>query len=66
MRIRKILRNLFKDTEYKDRIEEIYGVVVGEEKSAKIIYLNSLHLFGRKGGLEVYNKIKSSGELKKR
>ena len=51
------------DTEYESGIDEIQNMIEGKEKSAKIIYLNSLHLFGRKGGLEIYNRIKASGEL---
>ena len=63
LRVRRILRELFADTEYESRIDEIQSMIEGKEKSAKIIYLNSLHLFGRKGGLEIYNRIKASGEL---
>ncbi|MDE7332817.1 MAG: hypothetical protein K2O16_11415 [Lachnospiraceae bacterium] len=64
-RISAVLQKLFAGTEYESRIEEIQGMIEGKEKSAKIIYLSSLHLFGRKGGLEVYNRIKSSSELQK-
>lgn len=62
-RIRKALQDLFQDTEYENNIEEIFGMLEGNGKNAKVIYLSSLHLFGRKGGLEIYNRIKKSDEL---
>lgn len=65
MRIKAVLQNLFADTEYEGRIGEIQGMLEGKEKSAKVIYLDSLRLFGRKGGLEIYNKVKASGELQR-
>ena len=64
-RIRTVLQKLFEGTEFESRIEEIQNMIEGKEKSAKIIYLSSLRLFGRKNGLEVYNTIKSSGELQR-
>lgn len=66
MRIKGVLRRLFEGTMYENRIEEIQNMIDGKEKSPKVIYLASLHLFGRKGGLEVYNKMKASGELQRR
>ena len=63
MRMKTVLQKIFKDTQYEDRIEEIQNMLDGKEKNSKIIYLDSLHLFGRKGGLEVYHKIKESNEL---
>lgn len=63
LRVRKTLCELFAGTEYEGRIDEIQNMIDGKEKSAKIIYLSSLHLFGRKGGLEIYNRIKASTEL---
>ena len=65
MRVKQVLQELFAETEYENRIEEIQNMIEGKEKSAKIIYLNSLHLFGRKSGLEIYNRIKASDELQK-
>ncbi len=58
MRVKKVLQDMFAGTEYEGRVEEIQNMLNQKEKSAKIIYLNSLHLFGRKGGLEIYNRIK--------
>lgn len=58
MRVKSVLEELFKGTEYEDRIEEIQNMITG--KSPKLIYLSSLHIFGKKGGLEIYNRIKSS------
>ena len=63
MRIKTVLRKIFEGTQYESKIEEIQNMLDGKEKSSKIIYLDSLHLFGRKGGLEVYNKIKACNEL---
>lgn len=57
------MQKLFEGTEFEGRIEEIQNMIEGKEKSAKIVYLSSLRMFGRKDGLEVYNRIKSSGEL---
>lgn len=64
-RISAVLQKLFEGTEFESRVEEIQNMIEGKEKSAKIIYLSSLHLFGRKNGLEVYNTIKSSDELRR-
>lgn len=63
MRIKTMLKELFKDTPYENRIEDIQNMIAGKEKSSKVIYLSSLHLFGKKGGLEVYNRIKSGNAL---
>ncbi|MBD5516519.1 MAG: NYN domain-containing protein [Lachnospiraceae bacterium] len=63
MRIKTVLREIFEGTQYESKIEEIQNMLDGKEKNSKIIYLDSLHLFGRKGGLEVYNKIKACNEL---
>ena len=63
MRIRAVLEKLFAGTEYEARMEEIQNLIEGKEKTSKIIYLSSLHLFGRKQGLEIYNKMKACDEL---
>ena len=65
MRIKTVLQKMFGGTQYENKIEEIQNMLEGKEKSSKVIYLNSLHLFGKKGGLEVYNKIKTSDALQK-
>ncbi len=64
-RVRKVLDSLFAGTEYEDRIAEIQEMIEGREKNAKIIYLNSLRMFGRKSGLEIYHRIRTSDELQK-
>ena len=63
MRTKAVLSKLFEGTPYKDRIEEIQNMLEGKEKSSKVIYLSSLRSFGRKGGLEIYHKIKASDVL---
>lgn len=63
MRIKTVLQELFEGTEHEGRIKEIQGMLEGKEKSAKKIYLGSLHLFGRRSGLEIYNRMKASEEL---
>ena len=59
-RIKSVLQNLFEGTQYESRVDEIQNMIEGKDKSARIIYLSSLHLFGRKGGLEIYNKVKAA------
>ncbi len=63
MRIRKVLERLFAGTEYETMTDDIQNLIEGKEKTSKIIYLSSLHLFGRKSGLEIYNTIKACEEL---
>ena len=63
MRTKAVLSKLFEGTPYENRIEEIQNMLEGKEKSSKVIYLSSLHSFGRKGGLEIYHKIKASDVL---
>lgn len=56
-RLQKILENLFGETAFADRMNEIQEMVeIG--KSKKIIYLDSLHRFGKKQGLEIYDHLK--------
>lgn len=64
MRIRTVLEKLFAGTAYETMTDEIQNLIEGREKTSKVIYLNSLHLFGRKNGLEIYHKIKACEELK--
>ena len=63
IRIKTVLRKIFDGTQYESKIDEIQNMLAGKEKNSKIIYLDSLHLFGRKEGLEVYHKLKASNEL---
>ena len=57
------MQNLFEGTQYESRVDEIQNMIEGKDKSARIIYLSSLHLFGRKGGLEIYNKVKAANPV---
>ena len=63
IRIKNVLEELFEGTEYEAMTEEIQGILEGKEKNSRVIYLSSLHLFGRKNGLAIYNKIKNCKEL---
>lgn len=63
MRIRAVLEKLFAGTEYEPMTDEIQNLIEGKEKTSKVIYLSSLHLFGRKGGLEIYNTLKACKDL---
>ena len=63
MRIRAVLEKLFVGTEYEPHMDQIQNLIEGKEKTSKIIYLSSLHLFGRKQGLEIYNRMKACDEL---
>ena len=63
MRIRTVLEKLFAGTAYETMTDEIQNLIEGSGKTSKVIYLNSLHLFGRKNGLEIYHKIKACEEL---
>ncbi len=62
-RIREVLEKLFAGTEYEGRMDEIQNLIEGKEKTSRVIYLSSLHMFGRKNGLKIYNTIKSCDEL---
>lgn len=64
IRIRSILEKLFEGTEYEDVTDEIQSLIQGEEKTPKVIYLGSLHRFGRKQGLEIYHMLKECEELR--
>lgn len=44
-------------------INEIQNLIEGKEKAARVMYLNSLHLFGRKNGLAIYKKLKTCEAL---
>lgn len=62
-RIHQVLEDLFAGTEYENMVNEIQNLIEGKEKAARVMYLNSLHLFGRKNGLAIYNKLKSCEQL---
>ncbi len=64
IRTKSIVEKLFEGTEYEDVTDEIQSLVQGKEKTPKIIYLDSLHRFGRKHGLEIYHKLRECEELR--
>ncbi|MDO4336939.1 MAG: PIN domain-containing protein [Eubacteriales bacterium] len=58
MRLQEILRQIFGETDYASKMPEIQNMME-TAKTPKIIYLNSLHRFGKKQGLEIYRQIRS-------
>lgn len=56
-KIHKILKELFENTEYEERTEEICELVE-QSSTAKVLYINMLKTFGRENGLKVYGKLK--------
>jgi len=61
-RITKILEDALTGTEYLSRAGDIQEILKNS-KTAKVIYLDMLRHFGRKGGLEVYRRLKSCAQL---
>ena len=57
MRLQEILRQIFGGTDYASKMPEIQNMME-TAKTPKIIYLDSLHRFGKKQGLEIYRRIK--------
>ena len=57
IRLQEILRQIFDGTDYASKMAEIQNMME-TSKTPKIIYLNSLHRFGKKEGLEIYRRIK--------
>ena len=64
IRTKSVLEKLFEGTEYQDMVEEIQNLIQERKKTAKTIYLDSLHRFGRKRGLEIYRMLKECEELR--
>lgn len=58
MRVKSILQNLFYGTEYEGLTGEILNLIKDKSQAPKAIYLGSLHTFGKKDGLAIYNMIK--------
>ncbi len=56
-KMRRELEKLFNSSEYAGMIEQIMGIVDGENRH-KTIYLDSLKRFGRKQGVEIYRMLK--------
>lgn len=61
-RIQRALLTAFENTEFCDRIQDIQDILKGGA-TPKVIYLDSLRRFGRKGGQAVYRILKSCKEL---
>lgn len=56
-RLQEVLKQIFEATVFADKLGEIQELLeTGDNK--KIIYLSSLHRFGRKQGLEIYDRLK--------
>lgn len=59
MRLQEIVRQIFGETDFAGKMSEIQNMME-TAKTPKIIYLNSLHRFGKKQGLEIYRRIKQA------
>lgn len=57
IRMQQLLKEIFHETEYENKMSEIQDMVK-TTKSPKIVYMDSLHRFGRNQGLEIYRRIK--------
>ena len=56
-RLQEVLTQIFGTTAFADKLSEIQEVLEHGD-SKKVIYLDSLHRFGRKQGLEIYDRLK--------
>lgn len=65
MRMKHILQNLFRGTEYEGLTAEILCLIENKPKAPRTIYLNSLHAFGKKDGLAIYQMIKGCPDFGK-
>lgn len=63
LRIQQALLGAFTGTEYCDRLQDIQDILK-DGTSPKVIYLDSMRRFGRKGGQEVYRILKNCKQLK--
>lgn len=63
-RIQQALLAAFDGTEFYERLQDIQDILK-EGATPKVIYLDSMRRFGRKGGLEVYRILKSCKGLLK-
>ena len=57
MRLQEILRQIFGGTGYASKMPEIQNMME-TAKTPKVVYLDSLHRFGKRQGLEIYRRIK--------
>lgn len=62
LRLRKLLEDAFSGTEFSARTAEMEDILK-TGKTPKVIYLDTLHRFGRKDGLAVYKMLKSCAEF---
>jgi len=61
-KLQQILQKAFSGTTYTDRLNEIENIVK-TGTTPKLIYLDSLRHFGRKGGQEVYRILKACAKI---
>lgn len=61
-KLSRLLEKTFADTEFASRTGEIVDILK-TGKTPKVIYLDTLHRFGRRDGLAVYKKLKACAEL---
>jgi len=61
-KLQQILQKAFSGTTYTDRLNEIESIVKAGT-TPKLIYLDSLRHFGRKGGQEVYRILKNCASI---
>lgn len=61
-RIHKILEDAMAGTSFVSRTGDIQEILK-KGKTAKVIYLDVLHAFGRRDGLEIYRRLKGCAEL---
>ena len=57
MRLQEILRQIFGGTDYASKMPEIQNMME-TAKTPKVVYLDSLHRFGKRQRLEIYRRIK--------
>jgi len=62
LKLQKVLYAAFEGTAYAARLREIQDIL-RSSKSPRVIYLDSLRHFGRKGGQEVYRTLKACSTL---
>lgn len=61
-RIQQVLQTAFEGTEFCDRLKDIQDILKGGA-TPKVIYLDALRRFGRKGGQEIYRILKNCKDL---
>lgn len=61
-KLKNMLDEVFADTQFSARTQEIEELLKSG-KTAKVLYLNTLHHFGRKDGLAVYQMLKRCADF---